>query len=105
MQFGALRKMTVSWSISAAMLILMLVVSGCRREQKMTVPVTGYITFAKSSCPADGTIVFSPVAVEKGLPRRPGTAAFHTDGAFAVTSFHDGDGLIPGRYQPIVNCW
>jgi hypothetical protein len=24
---------------------------------------------------------------------------------FYVTSFHEGDGLVPGRYQPIVSCW
>jgi hypothetical protein len=71
----------------------------------MTVPVSGRITFAGSACPAEGTIVFSPVAVEKGLPRRPGTARFQQDGEFTVTSFREGDGLIPGRYRPIISCW
>jgi hypothetical protein len=80
-------------------------VGGCSDKQSMTVPVTGRITFGGGECPAEGTIVFSPVAVEKGLPRRPGTAKFKPDGAFTVTSFHEGDGLIPGNYRPIINCW
>jgi hypothetical protein len=71
----------------------------------MTVPVSGRITFSGADCPAEGTIVFSPVAVEKGLPRRPGTAQFRQDGVFTVTSFRQGDGLIPGRYRPIISCW
>lgn len=78
---------------------------GCSSDRPMTVPVSGQITFDGGPCPADGTIVFSPVAVEESMPRRPGTAPFLQDGAFAVTSFRDGDGLIPGRYRPIVSCW
>jgi hypothetical protein len=71
----------------------------------LTIPVSGKITFAGGPCPAEGTIVFSPVAVEHGRPRRPGIAQFAPDGVFQVTSFREGDGLIPGRYQPIVSCW
>jgi hypothetical protein len=86
-------------------LALTIAIAGCGSKQPITVPVSGYITFGGGACPAEGTIVFSPVAVEKGLPRRPGTAEFRLDGAFTVTSFREGDGLIPGRYQPIVSCW
>jgi hypothetical protein len=86
-------------------LLLSAVSAGCGRDQPVTVPVSGHITFAGGPCPAGGTIVFSPVAVEKGLPRRPGTARFQPDGAFTVTSFREGDGLIPGHYRPIISCW
>ncbi|MCA9236798.1 MAG: hypothetical protein KDA44_15085 [Planctomycetales bacterium] len=40
----------------------------------------------------------------EGLPYRPGTAAFGTDGEFTATSFKDGDGLLPGTYQVRVIC-
>lgn len=83
----------------------LLLIGGCGSDRPITVPVSGHITFGGGACPAEGTIVFSPIAVEKGLPRRPGTARFQPDGAFTVTSFHEGDGLIPGHYRPIVSCW
>ena len=102
---GAAQKVMVRWSIAALAPMLILVVCGCSGKQSTTIPVSGRITFAGGACPADGTIVFSPVTVEKNLPRRPGTAAFHQDGRFAVTSFQEGDGLVPGRYQPIISCW
>lgn len=85
--------------------VLIAIGGGCSSDQPMTVPVSGRITFGGGACPAEGTIVFSPAAVKKGLPRRPGTARFQQDGAFTVTSFREGDGLIPGRYRPIVSCW
>src|SRR5690349_630988 len=66
-------------------LLLLALSAGCSGDQPITVPVSGHITFAGGPCPAEGTIVFSPVAVEKGLPRRPGTARFQSDGAFTVT--------------------
>lgn len=86
-------------------LLLVVLGGGCSRDQPMTVPVSGHITFGGGACPAEGTIVFSPIAVEKGLPRRPGTARFQLDGTFTVTSFREGDGLIPGHYRAIVSCW
>lgn len=71
----------------------------------MTVPVTGKVTFDHGPCPAEGTIAFSPISVDEGLPRRPGTAQFGKDGIFHATSFRNGDGLVPGRYRAIVSCW
>jgi hypothetical protein len=87
------------------MLVLICIGGGCSSDIPMTVPVSGQITFGGGACPAEGTIVFSPVVVEKGLPRRPGTARFQQNGTFTVTSFHECDGLIPGHYRPIVSCW
>jgi hypothetical protein len=78
---------------------------GCSNDKLVTIPVSGHVTFGGGACPAEGTIVFSPVAVEKSLTRRPGTARFQQDGAFTVTSFREGDGLLPGRYRPIISCW
>jgi len=83
----------------------LIAVCGCGKNPTQTIPVSGRITFAGGACPAEGTITFSPEAVETGRPRRPGTAQFGRDGTFTVTSFHEGDGLIPGRYRPIVSCW
>jgi hypothetical protein len=104
-RFGIAQKMIVRCLMAGAALIFVSLAGGCSDRQTITVPVSGHIAFGGGACPAEGTIVFSPIAVEKGLPRRPGTAKFQQDGAFTVTSFREGDGLIPGHYRPIVNCW
>lgn len=76
---------------------------GCDRGLPM-VPVSGVVTFDGGPCPAPGTIIFKPVEVQDGLPSRSGRAAFDTDGRFEVTSFDDGDGLLPGTYLAEVSC-
>jgi len=80
-------------------------VSGCNDSGLPMVPVSGKITFAGGPPPAAGTVTFTPISVADGLPRRPGTARFETDGNFRVTSFKKNDGLIPGSYYANVSCW
>jgi hypothetical protein len=99
------RIMTICRFTACVGLISSIACGGCSSDKLVTIPVSGRVTFGGGACPAEGTIVFSPVAVEKGLTRRPGTARFPQDGGFTVTSFREGDGLIPGRYRPIINCW
>jgi hypothetical protein len=70
-----------------------------------TVPVRGVVTFAGKPCPGPGTIRFTPLKIAEGLPHRPGRAAFKQDGAYAATSFQDGDGLVPGVYRVQIECW
>jgi hypothetical protein len=79
--------------------------AGCGSDGIGTIPVSGQIRFDGGPCPAEGTIAFSPIAPQEGVPRRPGTARFQKDGHFTVTSFEEGDGLLPGRYLPILSCW
>jgi len=59
--------------------------------------------------PASGRILFVPRAVEGGAspsrPLRPGLATFAADGAFRATSWTPGDGLVPGTYAVVVECW
>lgn len=83
---------------------LMLIVSlGCGGGLP-TVPVSGVVTFDGGACPAPGNVIFKPVEIEEGLPSRPGRAQFGTDGRFEVTSFNEGDGLLPGTYIAEVSC-
>ena len=56
-------------------------------------------------CPEIGTVYFVPIEVAPGLPRRPAHANFSKDGEFSVTSFDEGDGLIPGTYRVRIECW
>jgi hypothetical protein len=84
---------------------LVLACMGCGAEGESTIPVYGRITFDGGPCPAEGTIAFSPISVEEGVPRRPGTAEFKQDGKFQATSFRPGDGLLPGTYRALISCW
>jgi hypothetical protein len=84
---------------------LLAVVSGCGRGNGLPmVPVSGQVTFAGGPCPAPGTVNFSPVAPEPGLPRRPASGTFQSDGRFVATSFSEGDGLVPGTYRISISC-
>lgn len=85
--------------------VLVLTCAGCGGSDLPLVPVAGTVTFAGGPCPKPGTIDFEPVAAAEGLPRRPGWAKFAEDGAFEVTSFQNGDGLLPGTYNIKVSCW
>ena len=90
----------------AAIGVTLMFVGGCGRGHGLPmVPVSGRVTFAGGPCPAAGNVTFTPVEVASGLPRRPGSATFYTDGEFAVTSFRKGDGLIPGRYEVAITCY
>ena len=84
---------------------LPLIVAGCSENGLGLVSVRGKVTFAGGPPPKGGSITFNPVTVEEGMPRRPGTAQFDESGAFAVTSFKKGDGLVPGTYHPRISCW
>lgn len=88
-----------------AAVVAIALVAGCGGSGVSTVPVEGRITFNGQPPPTSGKITFAPLETFNNLPRRPGTAEFDADGAFTVTTFEEGDGLIPGRYQANILCW
>lgn len=75
--------------------------TGCGQRYPV-VPVSGQVTFAGGPPPAAGTIDFLPLA-DDGL-RRPGVGAFDARGTLTVTSFREGDGLLPGTYRLEMRC-
>ncbi|MCC7475817.1 MAG: hypothetical protein IT425_10500 [Pirellulales bacterium] len=77
---------------------------GCGKSSD-TVPASGSVTFAGGPPPAEGTIIFTPVSVAEGFPKRPGRAHFDTSGHFTVTTYQSNDGLLPGTYRPSIECW
>src|SRR3989304_2031925 len=89
------------WLVSCLML------PGCGQGSDLPlVPVSGQVKFAGGPCPLPGTITFMPRSGSggRGMPSRPGAATFSTDGQFKVTSFHEGDGLLPGIYGVSIAC-
>jgi hypothetical protein len=83
----------------------MIVSVGCSGTGLPIVPVNGKVTFAGGPPPKPGTITFTPITVEPGMPNRPGNAAFDEQGTFQVTSFKENDGLVPGTYHANIACW
>jgi len=81
------------------------VLSGCGPDRPETIHVRGTVTFDGAAPPAEGMVYFAPVRAAEGFSRRPGQARFDTGGAFDVTSFGKGDGLVPGTYLVRVECW
>jgi hypothetical protein len=81
--------------------------SGCEKGHGLPlVPVSGRVTFNKTQPPVEGNIAFVQVgdSGQAGVPNRPGRATFGTDGEFAATTFKNGDGLLPGKYQVTITC-
>ncbi len=81
--------------------------AGCGGDHGLPiVPVTGRVTFDGGPPPAVGNITFVQVSGSgvEGLPSRPGRAVFSTNGEYEASTFKDGDGLLPGRYQITITC-
>lgn len=87
------------------LLSLGVLLAGCGPRGPETVPVHGRVTFEGGACPAAGTVYFTPVEAPAGLPLRPASGNFETDGTFTVSSFETSDGLVPGKYRVRVECW
>ncbi len=98
-----IRDLTID-ALATFSLVLMFV--GCvDSDLPVTIPVSGTVTFDRGPCPAPGTIRFAPLAADPGLPRRPGRADFDRDGAYTARSFREDDGLVPGKYSVLIECW
>lgn len=82
--------------------------SGCARSPYGTVPVSGRVTFAGRNPPAACELYFTPVpdaSARQSAPVRAGRALASADGSFVVSSFREGDGLLPGAYDVRLVCW
>jgi hypothetical protein len=86
--------------------IACLLLGGCADQRMPMTKVTGRVSFNGGPPPETGTIAFSlvPGTGVEGLPYRPGSSPFGTDGNFAVNSFAKGDGLLPGTYEVRITC-
>ena len=83
---------------------LLLSMTGCGDPGPKVIPVLGQITYGGGEWPTSGKLYFATVEPAPGTPSRPGMASFEKDGNFVVTTFRDGDGLLPGEYQVSIEC-
>lgn len=79
--------------------------AGCGHKMPDTVPVAGKVTYGGGAWPSPGMLYFASTAAAEGRPMRPALAEMTTAGDFVVTSFEQGDGLVPGRYVVTIECW
>ena len=93
------------WAVAAAAVIQ----AGCGGNPYGAVPVSGKVTFAGQRPPAECELYFLPSADsgggKKALPPRSGRGLAGKEGFFVVSSFKDGDGLLPGNYDVRIECW
>lgn len=83
---------------------VLLFCAGC--EQGIPVKrVRGTVTFNGQPPPKPGKIFFAAVSGAEGLPSRPAAGDFETDGRFSLTTFEEGDGVIPGTYRVNILCY
>ena len=84
---------------------ILVVPVGCGVDRPDTVPVCGRVTLDGGQWPVGGRIYFTTAEAAEGLPSRPGRADFDRSGHFKATTWHSGDGLMPGRYKVHLECW
>lgn len=86
-------------------LIALLMSMGCNSSDVPTREVRGVVTFAGGLPPKAGELTFAPLSATAGLPRRPAKGSFDAEGHFKLTTFQEGDGIIPGTYSVYIACW
>ena len=99
MRFRPCRGCVVLWLVAS---LQMASLSGCGRggpDQPDTVKVSGKVTFNGEPL-TTGQVAFVPENPQSG---RPAFGMIDTTGAYVMSTFEDGDGLIPGRYRISVN--
>ena len=92
-------------AIGLGLFLVTAALMGCQDDPLKKVQVHGKVTFEGKACPAPGRITFSPIEIGDGLPRRPASGKFETDGLYEAFSFRPGDGVVPGKYKVVVGCY
>jgi hypothetical protein len=71
---------------------------GCGQKGPVLVPVRGEVTF-KGAPLKEGTVVYLPA--ESGDARQA-SGRIQPDGTFVLTTFKNGDGVVPGQYNIVI---
>ncbi len=94
---------------SGALIVGISFILGCSGEggtAPSTTKVGGKITYGGGEWPHKATLSFVSVAgAASNTELHSGSADVKPDGTFTAETFAPGDGLVPGKYEVIVNCW
>ena len=102
-----LRRINVDRSSRAMRLAVFALIcfAGCGKSNSLTKQVRGQLSFEGAAPPAEGQVTFAPIESAPNFPTRPASGDFDKTGAFTLTTFAPGDGVIPGKYRVNINCW
>jgi hypothetical protein len=89
---------------SILILLIFAAIIGCKKNLDL-VKVEGTVICDGQAVPGQGTITFLPVMDSDFEMVRQGTARFSRDGQFSASTYTQGDGLLPGRYNVKIECW
>lgn len=89
----------------ASIVLLTIAVAGCGGNDISTKRVKGTITFKGGQPPKEGGVLFTPIERTAELPMREARGNMNADGTFTLTTFKEGDGVLPGKYRVKITCW
>jgi hypothetical protein len=76
---------------------------GCSSDLPATIPVEGTVTFeGRDDMPTNPVLFFRMSEAAPGYPLRPARGVVDADGELEVTAFERGDGLVPGKYDVMI---
>jgi len=87
--------------VACVCLTALLALTGCGESGPRTIEVRGTVTYQGTPLEG-GTISFFPTRSHEGLPRRPALGQIESDGTYQLTTFANGDGVLPGEYTVAV---
>jgi hypothetical protein len=92
--------------IVGALFVSVVISSGCSRsDHPRTIPVSGHVMLGGKPLPRGGLVQFATLEPAAGFPSRPAAGVFDERGYYTATAFGPGEGVIPGKYRVMVECW
>lgn len=71
---------------------------GCSDRLPRTVHVEGRITYLGKPV-TQGSVTFMPINNASGSTLQPATGSLDSDGNYSLRSYHEKDGILPGKYS------
>lgn len=78
------------------------VLAGCGSDAPTTIPVSGTVTYNGEPVTV-GKVMFRPITVAEGLPKRPAMGKLQSDGSYRLSTFARNDGAVPGEYHVVID--
>ena len=78
--------------------LVLAAMAGCGKDGPTTIPIRGEVIYNGAPL-KEGTVVYLPKQPGQG---RQATGAIQQDGSFVLTTFKDGDGVVPGAYDIVI---
>lgn len=76
---------------------------GCSSDLPATIPIDGTVTFeGRDDTPTNPVVFFRTREAAPGYPSRPARGIVEAGGDMEVTAYERGDGLVPGKYDVMI---